>query len=92
MRESIIEGWATSYANHLGVLSLKLNVRGNIGWPDRIYIYKGRVLFVEFKATGEKPRKIQEYIHQQLRSHDVSVVVCDSKQQAKEILDEFTSI
>jgi hypothetical protein len=86
--ESLIETEASFYAGTKGMLSLKLNVRGRVGWPDRLFIYKGKVFFIEFKAPGEVPRKVQTYIHNMIKSHYIEVFVVDSLDQAKEIIDE----
>jgi len=44
---------------NLGVLSLKLNLQGNRGWPDRVFLLPLRPLWFEFKRKDERPRKLQ---------------------------------
>jgi hypothetical protein len=41
----------------------------------------GKPLFVEFKAPGEKPRKLQEHIHIILRRLGYEVKVFDSAER-----------
>ena len=90
--ESRIEQKSTERAKKLGMLVLKLNVKGQVGWPDRLYIYNGHVLFIEFKRLREKPRPIQQHIHDLLRAHHIDVRVVDDLIQAYEVLDEFSKL
>lgn len=50
----------------------------NNGWPD-LELYKNKVVFfVECKATGETPNKLQEYRHQLLRDQGFAVLIIDT--------------
>jgi len=43
-----------------GVVSFKLTLRHNAGWPDRLFLVPGgRPLFIEFKRPGEPPNPLQ---------------------------------
>ena len=55
--------------------------------PDRMFIYKGRVFFIEFKREGQKPTDAQEREHHRLRQHKVSVFVVDSVEDGKAMVD-----
>ena len=88
--ESDVETKVCEYADKVGVMHLKLNVLGRVGWPDRIFLYFGRVLFIEFKRPGEKPRKIQEYIHGKIRSHGFAVRVVDTVPDGVNHIRELT--
>ena len=45
-----------------GIHSIKLNGRGETGWPDRVFLLgRGRVAFIEFKAPGGKLSAKQRY-------------------------------
>lgn len=90
--ESAIEDSVTMYAASKEVVSLKLNVRGNNGWPDRIYLFGGKCWFVEFKRKGEHPRALQEHVHSKLRNAGAVVHVIDDIQQGKELIDELTRL
>ena len=57
--ERRLEDQVSSWAKSKGILCFKFEVSGQRGWPDRIYIYKGRCAFIEFKAVGERPIGIQ---------------------------------
>jgi hypothetical protein len=71
------------------MLNLKLNVRGNIGWPDRMFLYKHAVRFVEFKREGEKLRPIQEYIHYLMLKQKIRVYVIDNLPDAVALLNKI---
>lgn len=48
------------------------------GLPDRMVIcHGGYVGFAEIKTTGEKPTKIQSYVHEKLRALGFTVFVID---------------
>jgi hypothetical protein len=47
--ENVIEDYLVSEVKALGGLALKLEVRSQKGWPDRLVVLQGRVLFVECK-------------------------------------------
>jgi hypothetical protein len=88
--ESTVEVKTTEYAQNKGCLVIKLNILGRRGWPDRLFIYKGQVLFIEFKRQGEQPRKLQVAIHGRIRSHGINVDVVDTLQQGIATIDHFT--
>ena len=90
--ESALEKKLTAHAVSLGVLTLKLNVVGRRGWPDRVFLYHGNVLFVELKRAGEKPEPLQEWTHQQLRNHGFEVFVIDDLVKGMVILEEWVNV
>ena len=58
---------------------LKFTVPGMSGVPDRIALLRGgRVLFVELKRPGGKPRKLQEWVHKRMRALGFDVLVFDN--------------
>ncbi len=68
----------------------KLNSSSLAGLPDRLVLLPlGKVAFVELKAPGKKPRKLQRIIHERLRSLGFKVYVIDSIEMAREVLDEI---
>lgn len=87
--ESKIENDVSRYAMSQGVLTLKLNVSGRRGWPDRIYLCRGKVMFIEFKREGETPRKLQQWIHGQLRSQGFTVYVIDTVNEGMAAINVF---
>jgi len=59
MRESEVESAVCAFAKANGVSTLKLAGQHNRGKPDRIFMRKGKTIFVELKATGGKPTALQ---------------------------------
>lgn len=86
MRESKIEREVCKYAKETGWLCYKFSSPGNRGVPDRIFIRKGRIVFIEFKATGNKPTKLQESIISKMRMQGIEVSIIDNIENGKYIL------
>lgn len=71
-------------------LCLKWVSPGYAGVPDRIVLLPhGRIGFVEVKAPGEKPRKLQVSRHRLLRRLGYKVYVLDRLDDIEAILDEI---
>lgn len=69
-------------------LCLKLLSDYFTGLPDRLCLLPGKkIAFVELKTTGEKPRKIQLFVHAKLRALGFNVEVIDTV----ESIDTFIS-
>jgi hypothetical protein len=79
----------TAWAKDLGVLTIKLNVRGQRGVPDRLFLNDGRVLFLEFKRPGSVPTLIQRYQLNTLRAHGFDAAVTDDIEQAKRLIGRY---
>lgn len=81
--ESAVQRRVVDYARGQGALAIKLStlgMRGTAGWPDYMFIWKQRILFVEFKAPGKSLTALQEKRHVQLREHGFQpITVNDSK-------------
>lgn len=79
-----IENWVVDKAyNTLGVPSLKLNVTGNTGWPDReFWIPGGRPLLIEFKRPGEVASPKQALIHKLLKYRGYNVQIHENREEA----------
>lgn len=45
----------------LHIPSIKLNLQGNRGWPDREFLLPIRSAYIEFKKEGEEPYKLQAH-------------------------------
>lgn len=49
------------------------------GLPDRMCLFPGhKIIFVELKTTGRKPKRIQVYIHNKLKALGFRVEVIDT--------------
>lgn len=89
MEEQKIEDYLKNKVNGLGGKAFKFVSPGNAGVPDRIVIIpKGHIFFVELKAPGKKPRKLQIVIMNQLRKLGCNVLVIDSKEQVNKFINE----
>ena len=62
-REAPVEAVFAEGCAALGLRSLKLALRRDAGWPDRLVVLpRGRTLWAEFKRPGsEGPRPLQEH-------------------------------
>ena len=73
-----------------GIWCIKLLSTFIKGLPDRMVLCRGGyVAFVEVKTTGEKPRRIQELIHDKLRALGFPVFVLDTTEQRDELIKLF---
>lgn len=63
---------------NLGIDSLKMNVKGNTGWPDRIFwVPGGKPLVIEFKTPNGELSQKQIYHIMKLRRNGYNVEVHD---------------
>lgn len=83
-REAPIEEWVVAEAEStLGLTSIKLNLRGNRAWPDRLFFVPGgRPVLIEFKRPGDVPRPLQAHRHEQLRRWGYDVISTDDRDAA----------
>lgn len=59
------------------------------GLPDRLCLLpEGVVVFAEIKTTGEKPRRIQEVIHNRLRSLGFRVYIVDTDEALQKLIQD----
>ena len=66
-------------------MCIKLNSTSTVGLPDRLVILKDKIIFVELKAPGKKPRAIQEVMIKRLKALGCDVRVVDSVNEIKNI-------
>ncbi|CDM90233.1 VRR-NUC domain-containing protein [Xenorhabdus bovienii] len=84
IRESVIENHLVKEIKKAGGIAYKFVSPGRRSVPDRICVLPGgRILFVECKAPGEKPRPDQIREHERLRALGCEVVILDSKNLEK---------
>ncbi len=87
MRETRIEQALVTQVRKAGGHALKFVTPGLVGVPDRIILSPGgRILFVEVKAPGKKPRPIQSKRIKQLQELGFTVLTIDSLDQIQEVL------
>jgi hypothetical protein len=87
MLEKVIERRVCEYARELGVLAYKFTSPNRAAVPDRMFIFKGRVWFIEFKRFGQKatPQQIRE--HERLQAAGMDVFVIADVEVGKAIID-----
>ena len=89
IKEKIIEEKLTKAVRQKGGVCWKFTSPGTAGVPDRIVLMpKGHIAFVEVKAPGEKPRKLQLSRHQLLRRLGFTVYVLDASEDIEKIISE----
>ena len=90
MREKEIEKKLTQETKKRGGLALKFVSPGFDGMPDRILLMpEGKVVFVEVKAPGKRPRPLQMARHKLLRDLGFSVFILDDESQITKIIEEI---
>lgn len=89
MRESEIEKKVSDYAKAKGWLVYKFVSPSQRGVPDRIFIRGGKLFFVEFKAPGKKPTKLQDKIFGKIREELFEVYIIDDVEQGKKLIGEL---
>lgn len=90
MREREIEQKLIDAVKAQGGVCWKFVSPGTAGVPDRIILMPmGRIAFVEVKAPGERPRKLQLARHRFLWRLGFKTFVLDNPEQIGGILDEI---
>lgn len=88
--EKVIEKKLFELCKLNGGLCLKFFSSHNIGFPDRICLFpRAKIVFVELKTTGQKPRPIQEFAHNKLRKLGFRVEVVDSTEQVTDLITDI---
>lgn len=79
MRERTIEKHLCDRVHRAGGMCVKFIPTAFAGFPDRIVLLpKAKITFVELKAPGKKPTKLQCFVHERLRAMGFRVLVLDS--------------
>ena len=88
MLEKKVEEAVCKHAKTLGYLVYKFTSPQRRSVPDRILISpSGKVLFVEFKAPGKRPTKMQERELNRLKEQGQVVKVVDNIEQGKHFVE-----
>ena len=89
MREREIEKKLVDAVKTQGGVCWKFESPGTAGVPDRIILMPmGRIGFVEVKAPGESPRKLQLARHRLLRRLGFRTFVLDDVNSIQKIIKE----
>lgn len=89
MRESEIEKKVSEYAKAKGWLVYKFVSPSQRGVPDKIFIGGGEIFFIEFKAPGKKPTKLQDKVFNKIRDELFGVYIIDDVEQGKKLIDKL---
>lgn len=90
MYEHELEDFAAARFAEAGHACLKFVSPGFAGVPDRIVLSNtGRVLFIEFKAPGQKPRRTQPKVIAMMRQLGHRVELVDTHAQVHKLLEEL---
>ena len=77
MLERDLQKKCVAYARKNGWWARKFVAQGRRSVPDYIFAKDGRVVFVEFKRSGEKATELQEEEHKAMRAAGLVVRLCD---------------
>ena len=89
MLEKEVENYLKNEVKKAGGMAMKFVSPGLRGVPDRIVIFPGgKIIFVELKAPGEKPRKQQAHRITQMVCLGATVKIIDSKEGVNELMEE----
>ena len=88
--EKLVERKLVELIKQNGGLCIKLLTNQFTGLPDRMCLLpQGKLIFVELKTTGAKPRKVQLCVHNMLRKIGFRVEVIDSVSGVKALIEEL---
>ena len=77
--EKVIERKLVEAVKANGGMCIKLLCDNLLGLPDRMVLMPhGKIAFVELKTTGQKPRRIQVFMHEKLKALGFRVEVIDT--------------
>ena len=88
--EKDIERYFTRIVKEHGGLAWKFVSPGHAGVPDRIVLLPGgKCCFVEIKAPGRKPRKLQIAVMERLKKYGFDVWIIDSHKKVKAFIERY---
>lgn len=88
--EKVIERKLVELVKLNGGMCIKLLCDQLIGLPDRMCLFPGhKIVFVELKTTGRKPKCIQAYMHNKLRALGFRVEVIDTVESVINFVDDI---
>ena len=89
MLERDIQKSVVSYARRNDVIAHKFSSEARRNVPDYIFLFDGRIYFIEFKATGQVARAGQQREINKLKAAGFKVDVCDDKSIGKLFINMF---
>lgn len=83
-----LEKKCVHFARENGYVSMKIEKNGHKGVPDRLFIGKNRIYFIEFKKSGGGVvSKQQVFWNNLLKSNKIESYFCDNFDEFKAILN-----
>lgn len=83
-----LEKKCVHFARENGYVSMKIEKNGHKGIPDRLFIGKNRIYFIEFKKSGGGVvSKQQVFWNNLLKSNKIESYFCDNFDEFKAILN-----
>lgn len=90
MLEKLIQKKVIDYAKKKNVFALKIDTTTHAGMPDYMLIYKGLVIFIEFKSSFGTLSVLQLAVHELLREEYLcDIIVIDDVHEGYEVIDAF---
>jgi hypothetical protein len=89
--EKVIEGKVCKLAKSFGILQYKFTSPQRRSVPDRVFLYGGKVWFVEFKRAGETPTAAQLIEHEKFQKVGIEVFVVDSVETGKALMKRMVN-
>lgn len=88
--EKVVERKLVELVKINGGMCIKLLCDQLIGLPDRMCLFPGhKIVFVELKTTGQKPKRIQVYMHNKLRALGFRAEVIDTVESVINFVDDI---
>ena len=88
--EKVVERKLVELVKINGGMCIKLLCDQLIGLPDRMCLFPGhKIVFVELKTTGQKPKRIQTYMHNKLRTLGFRVEVIVTVESVVNFIDDI---
>lgn len=86
--EKVVERKLVEAVKANGGMCIKLLCDQLTGLPDRMCLFPGhKIIFVELKTTGKKPRRIQLFMHNKLRTLGFRVEVIDTVEGVNDFIN-----
>lgn len=92
MKESKIEKSVCDYAKNKGWLVYKFSSPNNKGVPDRIFMRRGIMFFMEFKSFGKSATNLQIFVMMKIERIGFKCYVIDNVEEGKRVVDDNTKM
>lgn len=88
--EKVIERKLVEAVKANGGMCIKLLCDNLLGLPDRMVLMPyNKIAFAELKTTGQKPRRIQVFMHNKLRALGFKVEVIDTTEDINNFINSI---